>query len=102
MTLIKKIIIAVPISGCKIIRKTKKQIREIKGRNRFFSLLENQDDRYIIIENLANSVGCKLKKPRSIQRLAPPIFEPTPGMRTKTNRIIVKISETKERKYNFL
>lgn len=93
---------AVPISGCKIIKKTKKQIKEIKGKNLFFSLLENHEDRYMIIENFASSVGCKVKKPKSIHLLAPPIFDPTPGIRTTTNNMIVKISETKDKKYNFL
>lgn len=89
---------AVPMSGCKIIKKTKKQIKEIKGRNLFFSLFENHEDRYMIIENFKSSVGCILNKPRSIHLLAPPIFEPTPGIRTTINKIIVNINETKERK----
>ena len=89
---------AVPISGCKIVKKTKKQIKVIKGKNRFFSLLENQEDRYIIIENFASSVGCKLKKPKSIHRLAPPTVEPIPGIKTNTNKIIVSIKEINESK----
>ncbi|EKE13677.1 MAG: hypothetical protein ACD_12C00872G0018 [uncultured bacterium] len=40
-----KIITAVPISGCSIIKKTKKPIKVIKGKNRFFSLTENQEDK---------------------------------------------------------